>query len=440
MRSTRHGSAWVLPVVLAAGATAAGAAGIEVRDTGGKPAERKVIVTSPGVYRAEIWQAAGGGIMKFHNLAADSEAKVNLAGFDRGLFEIGWHGRQFKGPERADCCAMHMLQKAKEGKPKKAGEMCYDGCADWPSIGHRTLHAEGTLEVVEKSPARVRVRAAAPLVWWSKHVHKLQVTATYTFYVTGRIAIQVRVRNTGGRPFHWSSEYGPHLFLPSGKKPGAPPDFIFGTPKFADWTAGGGRSQRASQELALAYHPKRKSSLLLTIPAEAHKTFTRHMRHTFKGNWDRYGYGSSNVVMGLGYDERWACMIQLGSAAGGAAPAIRTPADALPYASQYRRPAKLTGAVPVTDDAGDLNADGYNESEGCFVLKGPGPLALTYERGRGAGFAPAFKVIGWKSDAPRSVTIEGKPAKAVAAVVDGVLILQVLARVEAAAAKIRIGG
>ena len=117
-----------------------------------------------------------------------------------------------------------------------------------------------------------------------------------------------------------------------------------------------------------------------------------------------------------------------------------TVAEALPYAMQYRAPATITGAMLVTDDPGDLNKDGYNESEGCHVLKGPGPLRFTYERGKGAGFAPAFKVIGWKGDAPKTVKIDGEDVPCVAGIVDGKLILQITGTVEPAKARIVIGG
>src|SRR5262245_3641524 len=90
----------------------------------------------------------------------------------------------------------------------------------------------------------------------------------------------------------------------------------------------------------------------------------------------------------------------------------------------------LRGANVVKDDAGDLNKDGFNESEGCHVLEGAGPLRFTYERGSGSGFAPAFKVIGWKGKAPKTVKVDGKEVPAAAAVVEGKLLLQVLGRVE----------
>ncbi|HKA08602.1 MAG TPA: hypothetical protein VKD71_15190, partial [Gemmataceae bacterium] len=47
-----------------------------------------------------------------------------------------------------------------------------------------------------------------------------------------------------------------------------------------------------------------------------------------------------------------------------------------------------------------------------------------------AGFAPAFKVIGWKGKAPQTVKVDGKEVPAAAAVIEGKLLLQVLGRVE----------
>jgi len=73
------------------------------------------------------------------------------------------------------------------------------------------------------------------------------------------------------------------------------------------------------------------------------------------------------------------------------------------------------------------------------VLQGPGPLSLTYEKGKGAGFAPTFKVIGWKGAAPGNVMVDGKPVAVAAGVLDGRLILQILSHIDAAKAKIEIG-
>jgi hypothetical protein len=395
-----------------------------VQDTGGEPSQRKVIVTSPGVYRAEVWQASGGGMMKFYDLAADPEAQVNLAGPDRGLFEIGWHGATKKDPDPSQ-------------GDYKSGEQGSYGCRDWPSMGHQTLKAEGDLDVVEQSPARVRVRARSVFTFWNHFVDKnMPVEAVYTFYPSGRIAIQVRVRKLE-REFKWSGEYGPHLFLPGhNQKPEADLGFVWSTPRQEKFDA----APRQVEELVLATSEKVKTSLLLTIPEEEQTLFDRHMRHNGRSiGWDRVGYGSGGVLMEPGYDNTWACLIEMGTPGSALAPEMKTAAEALPRALQYRKPAKLSGVELVTDDPGDLNKDGFNESEGCFVLRGPGPLEVTYEKGEGAGLAPAFKALGWTGQAPEQVPVNGKQVPCVSAVVDGTLLLQVLGTVEGEKAKLAVG-
>jgi len=407
-------------------------AGVEVEDTGGRPSGRKTIITSPGVYKAEVWQAAGGGIMKFYDLAADPEAKLNLAGYDRGLFEVGWHGAGRKDADES------------KGDYISGKHQSY-GCRDWPSMGHGKLKVEGELEVIEKSPARIRVRAKSVFTFWSRFADKnMPVTGIYTFYPTGKIAIQVRVQKRE-REFRWSGEYGPHLFLISNKtKDGKIVGFNHGTPRYPDYgkDTKGMWPRPAAEELSFAYSTTGiKTTFFITIPPEQHKVFSRHMRHYFPGHWDRFGYGSGGVLMSPGYDATWACMIQMGTPGSKLVPDIKTAKDAVPYAMQYREPAKLTGpdGIGITDDEGDLNKDGYNESEGCHVLKGPGPLSFTYEKGKGAGFAPVFKVTGWKGDAPKTVQVDGKETACVATVVDGKLIVQVMGTILGGKVQVDIG-
>jgi hypothetical protein len=408
------------------------AQGLKVTETGKSPG-RKISIVSPGAYKAVVSQEAGGGIMEFYDLVQDPEAKWNLAGWDRGLFEIGWHGATFQSPpDKKDCCVKHMLAKDREGA-------CYDGTRDWPSIGHKDLKAEGELEVIEQSPVRVRVRAKSWFVWWSKYTDRdLPVEAVYTFYPSGQIFIQVRVRRTGSSPMHWSREYGPHLFVAAPKKtPETNPTFVFSTPKIAQIKDG---FVQPAEELVLATSDKVKSTLFLTIPAEAAKLFDCHMRHDGRSvSWDRAGYGSKSIVMEPGYDSTWACLIQMGTARSPLLPETRTPNDAITYARQYRDPARIDGAELVKDDPGDFNKDGYSESEGCHVLKGPGPLAFSYDRGTGAGHAPAFKIMNWKGAAPKKITADGKEIESVCAVVEGKLMVQILGTLPGAKSKVEIG-
>jgi hypothetical protein len=384
-----------------------------VEETGQAP-ERKVIVTSPGVYKAVVWQGSGGGINEFYDLASDPEAKRNL-GTPWGLFEVGWHGA--------------LLPKGVTPEPAKGDSDTSYGNRFWPTPPNdcKILKAQGELDVVEKSAARVRVRAQSWFTFWSRYVDKnMPVTVHYTFYPAGQIVVQVRVQKMERR-FQWSGEYGPHLHLPaSAKNPDADPDFIFSTPK-VDAAKDGYFAP--AEELVLATSAKLKTTLMLTIPAEAHTLFDRHMRHNGRSvNWDRFGYGSNQHVMDPGYDHTWACLIQMGTQGHALLPLLRSATTSLPFALQYRSPATIAGAQLAKGEAGDFNKDGFNESEGCHVLKAnaePGPLTFTYQRGKGAGFAPVFKVIGWKSAAPRTVKVDGRDIAVVAAVTGGDLVVQI---------------
>src|SRR5262249_20617399 len=103
----------------------ASAHGLDVMEIGESPSQ-KVGIVSPGAYKAVMYQEAGGGIMEFYDLVQDPDAKWNLAGWDRGLFEVGWHGATFESPgDKKDCCLKHILEQNRDGQ-------CYDGTRDWP--------------------------------------------------------------------------------------------------------------------------------------------------------------------------------------------------------------------------------------------------------------------------------------------------------------------
>ena len=159
-----------------------------------------------GVYKAVVWQASGGGINEFYDLASDPEAKRNL-GTPWGLFEVGWH----RAPLPKD---------VEPDTTRGDSEHGNYGCRFWPTPPNdcKKLQAEGELDVVEKSSARIRVRAQTWFTFWAKFVDKnMPVTAHYTFYPSGQIAVQVRVRKADRR-FQWSAEYGPHLHVPASAK------------------------------------------------------------------------------------------------------------------------------------------------------------------------------------------------------------------------------
>ncbi len=391
----------------------------------GKTPDKKITVTMPGLYKAVVWQASGGGISEFYDLVADPEAKLNFTKDPNNLhslFEIGWHGvREYRDSE---------------GKVRPGS-----GSRFWPYM--RDRRQEDELEVIEKSPARVRVRAKAFCTTWEKErvgVKDVLVTCIYTFSPTAQIVIAMKIQGTDSGPYHWSWEHGPHLFVRSGRDPEAWPGLVFASPKGP--IAGGFRE--GAEELVMACNPTRKvkTSFIITIPPQAQDLFNGLARHDGRTvGWDRCGYGrKGGTLIEKGKDQIWACMIQMGTEGSPLAPELKTPREALPYALQYRLPPKVTGAEFATDDPGDFNKDGFNESEGCLVLKGPGPLAFTYERSSGAGFAPVFKVRGWKGEVPRQVHVDCKAIPAAAAVVADNLLLQVLGTLQAGKARVEIGG
>ena len=89
------GNRSVLGVILVGLLSSRALAGdMTVEESGTAPA-RKIIVTSPGVFKAVVWQGSGGGINEFYDLCSDPEAKKNL-GTAWGLFEVGWHGAAYE--------------------------------------------------------------------------------------------------------------------------------------------------------------------------------------------------------------------------------------------------------------------------------------------------------------------------------------------------------
>jgi hypothetical protein len=407
--------------------------GLEVTETGKSPS-RKITIVAPDAFKAVVFQESAGGIGEFYDLGVDPEAKRNLTSRARGLLEIGWHGAEFESPaDQPNCCLKHMMQKDRVG-------LCYDGCRDWPSLWHKDLHEEGELEIIEKSPVRVRIRAKACFTWWGQYADKdLLVTATYTFYSVGRIVTQVRVQNKGPRAFRWSNEYGPHLFVPGwDEKPDIDPGFAFRFPNLESLrptVAPSGKKTLLMHypaqplDLVSAVSDKVPTAFILTVPNTLDKLFDRPFRHNGRDiGWDRCGYGSNKVIMQAGYDSTWACLIQMGSSGGKVVPPIKKLADALPHALSYRQPAQVqvSKGELVRNDPGDLDADGFNESEGCWVARSKSAFEITFPQGNTALFAPVFKVQGWSAMPPQSVRVNGKQTPALSTMVDGNLVLQVI--------------
>ncbi len=89
--------------------------------------------------------------------------------------------------------------------------------------------------------------------------------------------------------------------------------------------------------------------------------------------------------------QRWAMMITVWP------PDLDSAETAKLLAMDYCNPAEVRVAVGklVRTDDGDLNNDGFNESEGCYVLSPDGDrLRATFGPGNLLRFSPVFKVLG----------------------------------------------
>ena len=112
---------------------------------------------------------------------------------------------------------------------------------------------------------------------------------------------------------------------------------------------------------------------------------------------------------------------------------INSAAAAALHAEDYRAPDRLTilrGSV-VTTDEGDRDADGYNEEEGCYVLKGGvDGVAFTIHGKATPRVNPVFKIKGWPGEATTRNMTGTKLRSSVASVREGALILQLLGVVD----------
>ncbi len=106
------------------------------------------------------------------------------------------------------------------------------------------------------------------------------------------------------------------------------------------------------------------------------------------------------------------------------------------YAEDYRSPAKLdvTMGKAGTTDAGDSDADGFNEAEGCYVLSSAAEgVVFAWKGGQTPRMNPAFKVLRWKADAPKAIRIDDKTLVAGqdfnVSVRDEVMLLQILSTI-----------
>lgn len=109
---------------------------------------------------------------------------------------------------------------------------------------------------------------------------------------------------------------------------------------------------------------------------------------------------------------------------------------AKPYAEDYRSPGKLnvTAGKADTSDAGDYDRDGFNEAEGCYVFSSAADgVAFTLHGRQSPRMNPAFKVLQWNAETPKTILVGDKSLAAGkdfnASVSGEVLLLQVLSNI-----------
>jgi hypothetical protein len=158
----------------------------------------------------------------------------------------------------------------------------------------------------------------------------------------------------------------------------------------------------------------------------------------FGGTYWNEGYEDKDIRTGLNLMSRWP---------GGKLSAgrdhlpllfcfgqdINSPEAAGRYAEDYRNPDKLavTQGTALTNDVGDFDADGFNEAEGCYVLRAaPGGVEFMLHGAKTPRQSPTVKVKDWTGAAPATVTFGADKLVAgegfVAAIQARQLLLQVL--------------
>ena len=90
---------------------------------------------------------------------------------------------------------------------------------------------------------------------------------------------------------------------------------------------------------------------------------------------------------------------------------MNDPAGGTKYAAPYRSPDTgfdVTQGVKVLDDPGDFDEDGFNESDGTYVLRRQIGQNVEFELHAGVTRVdPAFKILNWNEPSPASIRIDG---------------------------------
>lgn len=290
-----------------------------------------------------------------------------------------------------------------------------------------------TMELLEAGPVRVRVRLAGPhhrygytdlkAAW-----NDLGFTQTFTIYPTGNTYIDYALVTRQPVPLHH--------FLLIIKSAGSWGNQGQGEGKGEVHCAGefGAEKPYGNQTSSFALQwsdgPTHFQDILMVMQKGRHP-----------GTYWNEGYRDKDVRAGLDLLSRWPdktvpkgedhlhLLMRF-------AHDLNSPEAAKPYAEDYRAPDRLAiseGTIETADE-GDRDGDGFNEAEGCYVLKaGARGVAFVLHGRNVPRMLPAFKIKDWAGSPPKSVAVgqrellQGKDV--LCSVWDGSLLVQILENV-----------
>ncbi len=283
------------------------------------------------------------------------------------------------------------------------------------------------LELVESGPARVVLRMGGPHRAWGqgRALAGVDFSESFTMYPSGSV-------------------YGEYV-LEIGKGPASLYYMAGGIVTTGYYGLRGLNQVTSSGEFGPKKFKGKTASSFILQSTDGPDFFSDVLFALYKGKHDsghQWNFDEGRFLE-LGTNMNWTSLLPKNPIPAGSRTVIgfmirfgddmNSPERAAVYARDFRSPDKpaIAAGSAVRDDDGDRDGDGFNEREGCYVLKsGADGVDLTLHGKEVARISPAFKVRGWSGRAPTTISLDGVELVGgtdfVASVTGGVLILQVL--------------
>ena len=282
----------------------------------------------------------------------------------------------------------------------------------------------GKMKVLESSPVRVIIRVAGTL--GTAFEEKVNTTKKYVIYPTGKVYIREYYESEPRMVLAGMWLNPVYSFIPAEQFADPVEDENF-------WWSWGGQKYLADYKLnkrsyfELFYgtdkhpkfftdkSPKKTQSDIEILETKSNFFIALHYCSERVYYWGRWVMGRKIGDLNIGFSQSpfkgydlkdsktltYLFQMKPNSMSGTKA--------AEPYAADYRNPGALTvtKGSPVLDDEDDLNKDGYNEAEGCYLVKAAvdgAEFTLDCKKKR---FDPVFKVEEWNAVAPESIEVNG---------------------------------